>query len=408
MKRKETYTGEVLRSVFPDTGIVSVDGRDVHIKHALRGQTVRFSITKVRQSKCEGRLLENIDNADYEFQPIHRSPLENGYRNKMEFTFGDEYKDGPLSLGLHKRNGFYDIVPVRECGIINEDYRKILCCTLDYFQEQNIPYYHRMRHTGYLRHLLVREGHKTGEILIDLVTTTEGGYDDVPWVSRLFELKLDGEITGILHTYNNSLSDTITDGGTKILYGHDFFDEELLGLKFRITPFSFFQTNSAGAEVLYSTVRDYIGDTSDKEIFDLYCGTGTIAQILAEKARKVTGVELVEEAVEAAKHNAVRNGLDNCTFIAGDVKTVMESLDGSPDLIVLDPPREGVHPRALTEVIGYGAEKIVYVSCKPTSLVRDLKILEANGYHLVKATAVDLFPRTGHVETVVLLSRNSK
>ena len=197
----------------------------------------------------------------------------------------------------------------------------------------------------------------------------------------------------------------VKDEGTKILYGQDYFYEELLGLKFKITPFSFFQTNSLGAEVLYEAARSYIGETKDKVIFDLYSGTGTIAQILAPVAKKVVGVEIVEEAVEAAKENAALNGLDNCTFWAGDVLKVIDDLGEVPDLIVLDPPRDGVHPKALEKIIDFGVERMVYIACKPTSLARDLELLQGRGYQVERIGCVDLFPSTYHVETVVLLSQ---
>ena len=193
---------------------------------------------------------------------------------------------------------------------------------------------------------------------------------------------------------------------TTILYGQDFFYEELLGLKFRITPFSFFQTNSLGAEVLYETARSYVGETKDKVVFDLYSGTGTIAQIIAPVADKVVGVEIVEEAVEAAKENAAGNGLDNCEFIAGDVLKVIGELKDKPDLIILDPPRDGIHPKALEKIIDFGVDRMVYISCKPTSLARDLVVLSgAMDIKLEKACAVDMFPATANCETVVLLSK---
>ena len=198
----------------------------------------------------------------------------------------------------------------------------------------------------------------------------------------------------------------VKDEGTIILYGQDYFYEELLGLKFKITPFSFFQTNSLGAEVLYETARQYIGDTKDKVIFDLYSGTGTIAQILAPVAKEVVGVEIVEEAVRAAKENAELNGLRNCTFIAGDVLKVIDGLEETPELIVLDPPRDGVNPKALEKIIGFGVEKMVYIACKPTSLVRDLEMLQGRGYRVERIACIDLFPGTYHVECVCLMTRN--
>ena len=295
----------------------------------------------------------------------------------------------------------------------------------------DVPFYHRMRHTGYLRHLLVRRAAKTGEILIALVTTTKwpGGRESASPESLTKEssrkqslsekkmledlkdllcgLPLEGQIAGILHTKNDSLADVVQSDETVILYGKDHFYEELLGLRFQITQFSFFQTNSFGAEVLYQTAREYIADYMGKEktVFDLYSGTGTIAQLMAPVAKKVIGVEIVEEAVEAARENARLNGLHNCEFIAGDVLKVIDTIEEKPDMIILDPPRDGIHPKALQKIIRYGVEHILYISCKPTSLVRDLEVFLDSGYRAGRITAVDMFPFTGGIETVVLLTR---
>jgi 23S rRNA (uracil-5-)-methyltransferase RumA len=262
-----------------------------------------------------------------------------------------------------------------------------------------------MRHEGYLRHLLVRKAVKTQEILVDLVTSTQMEVDLQPWVDKLLSLPVKGKFAGILHTNNDSLADVVQNGGTEILYGQDFFYEELLGLKFKISPFSFFQTNSLGAEVLYSKAREYIGDTKDQVVFDLYSGTGTIAQILAPVAKKVVGVEIIAEAVEAAKVNAGLNGLDNCKFLAGDVLKVLDEIEEKPDFIVLDPPRDGIHPKALDKIIDYGVDRMIYISCKPTSLARDLVVLQEKGYKVDRCCCVDMFPSTGNVETVAILSK---
>ena len=218
-------------------------------------------------------------------------------------------------------------------------------------------------------------------------------------------MELEGKIVGFLHILNDSLSDVVQSDETRIIYGQDYFYEKLLNLEFKITPFSFFQPNSRGAEVLYSTVRDYIGDINDMTVFDLFSGTGTIAQVLAPVAKQVIGVEIIEEAVEAAKENAAHNGLSNCKFIAGDVFKVLDEIEEKPDVIVLDPPRDGIHPKALPKILDYGVDKIVYISCKVTSLARDLEMIQARGYEVVKSVAVDQFCQTVHVETVVLLSQ---
>lgn len=363
--------------------------------------------------------------ADYGFEGIKGSPKQWGYRNKMEFSFGDEYKDGPLALGMHKKGSFYDIITTDDCKIADNDYNLVLSLVLKHFTELGTPFYKKLAHTGILRHLLVRRSEKNGELLIALVTAggeltagrkleelTEEVTEELKRQLRLddlvkgiIELSLGGTVAGILHMINDGLADVVRSDKTVVLYGRDYLMEELLGMSFKITPFSFFQTNSAGAEVLYDTVREFVGETKDKVIFDLYSGTGTIAQILAPVAARVVGVEIVEEAVEAARVNAEQNGLGNCEFIAGDVLKMIDGLADKPDVIVLDPPREGVHPKALQKIIAFGVERMVYISCKPTSLVRDLAELQRCGYEVKRVCGVDMFPGTANIETVVLLSR---
>ncbi len=458
MKKGQIYEGVVTRVDFPNKGIVELEGEKVVVKNAMPGQKINFAISKIRSGKSEGNLkevvckspLETREGAcksfgscggcsyqtmsyenqlemkksqvkrlldqvceEYSFEGILGSPVEWGYRNKMEFSFGDEYKDGPLALGLHKKGSFHDIITADDCAIVDHDFNLILTCVLDYCKEMGMDYFHKLTHKGYLRHLLVRKAVRTGEILVNIITTTQeeniAGNEDVftELLKQLLALKLKGTLVGFMHTYNDSQADVVKSDRTVQLYGRDYIFEELLGLRFKISTFSFFQTNSLGAEVLYSKVREYVGETKDKRIFDLYSGTGTIAQLLAPVAGKVTGVEIVEEAVEAAKENATLNGLSNCEFIAGDVLKVIDSLEDKPDIIVLDPPRDGIHPKALEKIIHFGVDKIVYISCKPTSLVRDLEVLQAKGYKVEKVCAIDQFPETVHVETVCLLSRKS-
>ncbi len=476
MKKGQVYEGTVVRVDFPNKGIVCVGEETAVVKNSLPGQKVKFSVNKVRKGKAEGRLLEVTEKSPLEtgrtcslfgscggctylsdpyeeqlkvkeeqvkrlldsvlnkqeepwtFEGIKGSPKAYEYRNKMEFSFGDEYKDGPLALGMHKRGSFYDIVTVADCEIVDADYRLILQTVRDYFARAKVSFFHRMSHEGYLRHLLVRKASRTGEILVALVTTSQDPWQGETAVKgslnaldadtliagfkeMLLSLeqdgKLSGKFAGILHITNDSIADVVQSDHTELLYGQEYFYEELLGLKFKISTFSFFQTNSYSAEVLYQTARDYVGDLggSDKTVFDLYSGTGTIAQLMAPAAGKVIGVEIVEEAVEAAKKNAAANGLDNCEFIAGDVLKVLDEVEEKPDMIILDPPTEGIHPKALPKIIKYGVDHIVYISCKPTSLVRDLEVFLENGYRVDKAVAVDQFPWTANVETVCLLTR---
>jgi 23S rRNA (uracil-5-)-methyltransferase RumA len=470
MKKGQILEGYVERVDFPNKGIVSCDGESVVVKNVIPGQKISYMVTKKRKGKAEGRCLEVLEKSPFEiespcphfgecggcsyqslpydkqleikenqvrrllkaafekqrglegvetdsdvymetiFEGIKASPVQSEYRNKMEFSFGDEYKDGPLALGMHKRGSFYDIVTVDKCQIVDNDYRLVLKCVLDYFKGLNAPYFHRIRHDGYLRHLLVRKAQKTGEILIALVTTTQQQYDLKPLVDKLLSLSLVGKITGVLHVKNDSLADVVQSDETVVLYGKDYFYEELLGLKFKISPFSFFQTNTLGAEVLYETAREFLGDISKEgnhksTVFDLYSGTGTIAQLLAPVAGKVIGVEIVGEAVEAARQNAALNGLANCEFIAGDVLKVIDEITDKPDFIVLDPPRDGIHPKALQKIIDYKVDRIVYISCKPTSLARDLEAFLDGGYRMERVAALDEFPNTNHTESVVLLQR---
>ena len=460
MKKGEIYQGIIERVEFPNKGIVQIEDKKVIVKNGMPGQHVKFMINKKKGSKVEGRFLEVLEhsyletrkpvcsifpdcggcmyqtmsyenqlemkakqiqslidqavkaggqvdeqgNPDYVFEGIKGSPREFAYRNKMEFSFGDEYKDGPLTLGLHKKGSTYDVLNALDCKLVHQDMNEILKCVLEYCREQGYTYYHKMQHVGFLRHLLLRRGNTTGEILVNLVTTSQVEADFEELKDRLLSLKLEGKIVGFLHIINDSLSDVVKSDEMRILYGKDYFYEEILGLRFKITPFSFFQPNSYGAEVLYETAREYIGDTKDMTVFDLYSGTGTISQILAAVAKEVIGVEIVEEAVLAAKENARLNGIGNCRFIAGDVLKVLDEIQEKPDFIVLDPPRDGIHPKALPKILEYGVEKMVYISCKPTSLARDLEMFLEKGYRVEKVCCVDQFCQTVHVETVVLLS----
>ena len=361
------------------------------------------------------------------WEGISGSPQAEGYRNKMEFTFGDAKKDGPLELGLHQKGRFHDIVSVTDCRIVDQDFRLVLSETLSffsaYYDRGDITYYHRKRGSGYLRHLLVRKAHFTGELLVVLVTTSPAAESlRVPedallaaWTRRLCGLQehLTGTLHGVLHTVNNAKSDAIIDQGTTVLYGADTFEETLLDLRFTISPFSFFQTNSGAAEVLYGKVRDYVtkalsadgGTGRAKTVYDLYCGTGTIAQIVSRVSEQVTGVELVEEAVVSAKEACEKNGITNCTFLCGDVLKVLDALSGTPDVLILDPPRAGLHPKTLPKLVAYGAPHIVYVSCKPESLARDLPFFLTHGYAVTHGCCVDQFPWTAHTESIVLLRR---
>jgi len=340
---------------------------------------------------------------DCEAANIIPAPDVYGYRNKMEFSFGDEYKNGPLALGLRNPGSYYEVCDGSFCNITHDDFSKIASAAREFFRVKGESFYHRARKEGHLRHLVLRRGEHTGEILVNLVTTNGAVVDG--FAEALLSLALTGRIVGIIHTLNNSVADVVRPHSTALLHGEDFFYDTCLGLKFKIYPFSFFQTNTKGAERLYTTVSDFVGSNNSGDIFDLYCGTGTIAQILSGKAAKVYGIEIVESAVKAARENAILNNIDNCEFISGDVLKEVGRLSASPGVIVLDPPREGIHPKAIAPIINFGAKKIVYISCKPTSLVRDLEMFLQSGYRLTDFRIHDMFPRSYHVECVALLEK---
>ncbi|HHX61136.1 MAG TPA: 23S rRNA (uracil(1939)-C(5))-methyltransferase RlmD, partial [Epulopiscium sp.] len=366
-------------------------------------QQLSYEDQLVRKQEQVRELFKDAGIIDYKWKGIQPSPEVYAYRNKMEFSFGDTYKDGPLALGMHKKGGRFDIITVDGCHIVDSDFSKILRHVLDYCQEAELSFYHKMTRQGYLRYLVVRKSKTTGDVLVNLVTTTQIDHNWDALVEDLLKLDLLGQISGFIHTTSDTLSDAVKPEGAELLYGVDFISEEVLGLKFKISPYSFFQTNTKGSEVLYQTVIDMAGNIDEKTVFDLYSGTGTITQIMASAAKEVHGIEIVEEAVEAAVENAKLNGLDNCHFIAGDVLKKIEELKGKPDLIILDPPREGINPKAIGKIIDFGAPEIVYVSCNPRSLVRDLRVMVESGYVVREVQCVDMFCHTNHTETVCRL-----
>ena len=452
MKKKDEIILEIADVNFPNKAYGYYEGEKVIVKNAVPGQKVQAQVFKKRGSGVEARLQEVIERSPMEretgmcshyalcggctyqtmrheeelrlkerqvkrllenagicvqsWEGIVPAPSETGYRNKCEFSFGDEEKDGDLALGMRKRMSYYEVVTLKDCNIVDADYLRIIEGTLQFFQERKVPFYHKARHDGSLRHLVVRKGAATGEILINLVTSSEVPFSVEEFKDMLLGLELDGSVCGILHSVNDGLADVVKSDEMRLLYGRDFFMEKLFDLEFKVSVYSFFQTNSAGAEKLYSIVKEFAGDVADKTVFDLYCGTGTIGQIMAEAgSKKVIGIELIEEAVVAANENAKRNHLENCTFLAGDVLKMVDELKERPDLIIVDPPRDGIHPKAIGKIIAFGTPEIVYVSCKPTSLARDLEIFQQEGYLVERVKLMDMFPRTVHVETVVLLSK---
>ena len=488
LKRKDIAEGVIEKVDYPNRGrIYTEEGQKVTVKNTIPGQKIRFRVFKKHKDRVEGNLLELLEKSPLEsrekvceifpdcggclcqtmpyekqlamksdmvnrlleevldgaaYDGILGSPDEFEYRNKMEFSFGDEVLDGPLTLGLHKRATTYTVLDADSCRLVHEDIRKIVRATLDYCKENNLPKYNKRIHQGFLRFLLVRRSQTTGELLVYLITSSQMQHDFSTWADRLRKLEISGTFAGIFHAEDDKMADAVNVDVLHMLYGKDYFYEELLGLKFKVTAFSFFQTNTQGAEVLYDAVRRYVtgkipeggrfaheadtvskvgfeqeddtvsnvefahkidsvreiwtaknqlnGAGTDTEIsvnslsageetdgttqapqrdaeavhapilYDLYSGTGTIGQMLSPVAGHVYGVELIPEAVKAAEENAALNDITNCTFIVGDVLEKLQEIEERPDYIILDPPREGVNPRALSQIIEYGVGEMVY------------------------------------------------
>jgi len=448
VKRKDIIELTIEGMEFGGRSYARAEDRKVELKGGITGQRVSARVKKARKNKAEASILEVIEKSPletapacphfgdcggcmylslpyeeqarlkeemvyslfeeagisgFETLPIQSSPSAYAYRNKMEYTFGDNEKNGPTMLGMHKKGRSFDIVTVDKCMIVSEDFNRILSATLEYFRGLGIPHYNKKSHEGYLRFFIIRRGENTGELMINLVTSSQMNPDLSDYVDMLLSLNLEYNIVSILNTIDDNLADAVKCEELRVLHGRDHIFEEILGLRFKISPFSFFQTNTKGAEKLYSIAREFAGESKGRTIFDLYSGTGTIGQILSKGADKVIGIELVEEAVDAANENARLNGITNCTFIAGDVGEKVRELEEKPDIIVIDPPRMGATQKAIADIISFGARDIVYISCNPKTLAENIQQLQYAGYKLEKVMPVDMFPHTPHCEVVTLL-----
>jgi 23S rRNA (uracil1939-C5)-methyltransferase len=347
------------------------------------------------------RRLGGID--DPPLQPILPAVERFHYRNKLEYSFTPG-PEGPI-LGFHKAGRWDEVLDVERCWLTTDLGNAIREAVRAWAREEGLPAYDQAEGTGYLRHLVVREGRNTGQALVELVTAPgerfERGY--LVEVLRRFP-----EVRSIHWAVNDTPAE-VTNLPTTLLWGEEAIEEELLGLRFRVRPNAFLQTNTAMAEQLYELALDAAGLTGDETVYDLYCGIGTIGLVMASQALTVWGIEVSEESVACALENAELNGIGNAAFFAGNVGQALEELRdraGPPDVVVVDPPRAGLAGKALKRVGEAGAPRLVYVSCNPTTLAGDVKRLASDyGYRLERARPVDMFPHTPHVETVALLRR---
>jgi 23S rRNA (uracil1939-C5)-methyltransferase len=433
---------------FGGSGVARHDGFVVFVRGGVPGDDVRARITKVKRGFAEGIVTELVHSSDsrvaapcrhfgvcggcrfqdlaYSVQlaekerqvrdalvrigrfvepplePIVPAASQFAYRNKLEYSFTSS-EDG-VDLGFHRAGRWDEVIGIEECLLTTDVGNAIRLAVRAWAREEQLEAYDQETGSGYLRHLVVREGRNTGQALVVLVTAPgerfEAGY--LVDVLRRFP-----EVRSIHWAINDTPAEQ-TNLPTKLLWGADAIEEELLGLRFRIRPSAFLQTNTEMAERLYELAREYAGLSGEENVFDLYCGTGTIGLALATSAGSVWGVEISEEAVACAIENAELNGIDNARFFAGNVGQSIEELReeaGHPDVVIVDPPRAGLAGKALRRTGALGASRIVYVSCNPTTLASDLQVLrDEYGYVLECCRPVDMFPHTPHVESVSALS----
>jgi 23S rRNA (uracil1939-C5)-methyltransferase len=431
-------------------GVARLNGYVVFVRRGLPGDRVRARVTKVKRNHAEALATEvlqpgpqrveapcrhypacggcRFQDLAYDAQLAQKqaqvrdalerlggvadAPLEQivpcepeifHYRNKMEYSFAPA-TDG-LVLGLHKAGRWDEVLDIEKCWLTTDVGNGIREAVRDWAREEGLPAYSQEDNTGYLRHLVVREGRNTGQVLVQLVTAPGEKFETGYFVDVLRRFP---EVRSVHWSINDSPSE-VTNLPTKLLWGEEWIEEEIFGLRFRVRPNAFLQTNTWMAEKLYALAREAAGLTGGETVWDLYCGIGTIGLSMARNALTVWGIDVSEESVACALENAEINAVANAAFFAGNVGQVVEDLlerSGPPDVVVVDPPRAGLAGKALKRLGEIGAPRLVYVSCNPTTLAGDVKVLrEQYGYELLRATPIDMFPHTPHVETVALLEK---
>ena len=422
-------------------GIARLEGYVVFVSGAIPGDRVRAVVTKRKRAYAEARALQVLEPsperiaplADHPGAPWQVLPYERQlavkqeqvrdalnrighldgyalddivpavqqwrYRNKLEYSFGTG-AGGALECGFHAPGSWHEIVPVSDCLLASERSNAARDQVVAWCREQGLPAFHRRTHTGMLRNLVVREGRRTGQLQVRLVT----GPGDLDLTSLAAAV----ECEGLMWTRTDALAETTRGGVTEIVAGNHALDEQLAGLTFSISPNAFFQTNTEMAEKLYAVAAELADLKGWERVYDLYCGIGTVGLSLASRAAEVWGLEIVEEAVANAISNARRNEIDNARFFAGDVRLALGELVAKasrPDVMVLDPPRAGLSQKIVRRVIEAAPRRIVYISCNPTTLAPNAAQLVEAGYALRRVVPVDMFPQTPHIECVAVLDR---
>ena len=364
--------------------------------------------------------LSGIQNLDEIFDEFITAPSHFFYRNKMEYSFSciehcldtNTEKDDAFALGFKRRGTWWKVESLNKpSGLFDEEWEKKLVQVRLFLEKTGLKAWHPPQKTGFFRHLVVRKSFATDQLLINLVTSSVGLEDfDLKSFGSFLETLLGKRIAGFLHTINDNVADRakVENGNSHLVFGNSVIEESLLGLNFQMSMESFFQTNPKCAELLYSKALDYVFEeeiTGDHVVMDLFCGTGTIGQLLSQRNKKVKiiGVDIVEQAIEDAKKNAQSNGLQNIQFFASDVGKFLKfhpEYLGKIHTIILDPPRAGIAPKTLKKIIDLGARNMVYISCNPSTQARDASILADAGYHIKHYSLVDQFPHTGHIESI--------
>ncbi|MDR0814882.1 MAG: 23S rRNA (uracil(1939)-C(5))-methyltransferase RlmD [Bacteroidales bacterium] len=352
-----------------------------------------------------------------EIPPVLASNPTLYYRNKLEFTFSckrwltdEEVQSGgevenPNALGFHIPGKFDKVLDIRHCSLQPDPSNAIRLAIKEFALSEKMPFFDLRSHEGFLRNLIIRTS-STGEVMVIVCFY----HDDVTYREHLLNFAVERfpEISSLMYVINPKANDSFADLDAHLYRGKPFITEEMEGLKFKVGPKSFYQTNSKQAYQLYRIARDFAGLTGAETVYDLYTGTGTIANFVAGQAKKVVGIEYVAEAIEDAKENSALNGIGNTAFFAGDMKDVLNAefieQQGRPDVVILDPPRAGVHPKVIDALLAAAPRRIVYVSCNPASQARDISLMQE--HYAVKAVQpVDMFPHTHHVENIVMMER---
>ena len=450
-KKNDMVTLEITDLGSSGEGIGKVDGFTLFVKDALIGDVIQAKIIKLKKNYGYGRLMEILTPSpsrvearcpqaracggcqiqplayekqleykenkvkellervgkvqDYVMEPIIGMKEPWYYRNKAQFPVG-KTKEGEIVTGFYAGRT-HSIIPEEECFIQHSLNQELMAIVRQWMQAYDVQPYNEASHTGLVRHIFTRIGKYTGEVMVCLVINGK----KIPKEAELVEcLKKVPGMTSICLNINREKTNVILGSTVKCLWGQPYITDKIGDIAYRISPLSFFQVNPIQTQKLYSTALEYAGLTGNETVWDLYCGIGTISLFLAKSAKKVYGVEIVPEAIDDAKENAQLNGIENAEFFVGKAEEVLpeqyEKNGVYADVIVVDPPRKGCDEKLLQCMVQMAPKRIVYVSCDPATLARDLGFLEANGYKVEKVRCTDMFPHSTHVETVCLLSRN--